>query len=94
MKKKLYGSILLIGGGLSFSQASLTLKNKLETSLPETITGISDDTIEVCSNPRVKAGEEGFNTLSLSIFRIWIQVMYHGEVGLFLLPWTVAQSYG
>lgn len=52
MKKKLYGSILLIGGGLSFSQASLTLKNKLEGSLPQTITGVSDDTIEVCSNPR------------------------------------------
>lgn len=54
MKKKLYGSILLIGGGLGFSQASQTLKSKLEVSLPHSLSSLSDDTVEVCSNPRVR----------------------------------------
>ena len=53
MKKKLYGSVLLIGGGLSFSQASGLLQVRLESSLPAQFSKGSD-TVEVSSNPRVR----------------------------------------
>ena len=53
MKKKLYGSVLLIGGGLSFSHASLLLQSRLESSLPAQFSKGSD-TVEVSSNPRVR----------------------------------------
>lgn len=52
MKRKLYGSVLLIGGGLGFLQTANILKTRLEQSLPHTFRS-SSDTVEVCSNPRV-----------------------------------------
>ena len=51
MKRKLYGSVLLIGGGLSFPQTAHYLQIRLEESLPHIFKG--SDTVEVCSNPRV-----------------------------------------
>lgn len=52
MKKKLYGSVLLIGGGLGFTQSSTVLQSRLEASLPVEFSKGSD-TVEVSSNPRV-----------------------------------------
>lgn len=52
MKKKLYGSVLLIGGGLGFTQSSSILQSRLESSLPVEFSKGSD-TVEVSSNPRV-----------------------------------------
>ena len=63
MKKKLYGSVLLIGGGLSFSQASGLLQVRLESSLPAQFSKGSD-TVEVSSNPRVRRGLANNNALA------------------------------
>ncbi len=52
MKKKLYGSVLLIGGGFGFSQSSVILQSRLESSLPAQFSK-GADTVEVSSNPRV-----------------------------------------
>ena len=52
MKKKLYGSVLVVGGGLSFPGASLMLQQRLHSKLPPMFQR-SSDAIEVCSNPKV-----------------------------------------
>ncbi len=52
MKKKLYSSVLLIGGGLSFSHSPQVLQARLESSLPVQFSKTSDN-VEVSSNPRV-----------------------------------------
>ena len=55
MKKKLYSSVLLIGGGLAFSQAATILQLRLESSLP-LLFSKGSDAVEVSSNPRVSNG--------------------------------------
>ena len=52
MKYKLYGSILVIGGGLAFQGAAAMLQARLELQLP-TLINRSSQTVEVFSNPRV-----------------------------------------
>ena len=52
MKYKLYGSILVIGGGLAFPGAASMLQSRLELQLP-TLINRSSQTVEVFSNPRV-----------------------------------------
>ena len=52
MKKKLYGSVLLIGGGLAFTGAANLLQARLELKFPAMF-GRGTDNIEVFSNPRV-----------------------------------------
>ncbi len=54
MKYKLYGSILVIGGGLAFQGAAAMLQARLELQLP-TLINRSTQTVEVFSNPRVSA---------------------------------------
>ena len=49
MKKKLYGSVLLVGGGLALPGAAAALQSRLETRLPQG----SGGAVEVFSNPRV-----------------------------------------
>ena len=50
MKKKLYGSVLLVGGGLAVPGAAAALTSRLEMRVPQG-TGA---TVEVFTNPRVK----------------------------------------
>ena len=57
MKKKLYGSVLLIGGGLAFSGAANLLQARLELKFPAMF-GRGTDNIEVFSNPRVSRRRE------------------------------------
>ena len=52
VKKKLYGSVLVVGGGLSFPGAPLMLQQRLYSKLPPMFQR-SSDAIEVCSNPKV-----------------------------------------
>lgn len=52
MRKKLYGSVLLIGGGLSYPGAATMLQQRLEASLSQLNKGVSS-VVEVCSSPRV-----------------------------------------
>ena len=54
MKKKLYGSVLLVGGGLAFPGAANMLQARLELKLP-VVFARGTDNIEVFSNPRVRA---------------------------------------
>lgn len=54
MKKKLYGSVLVVGGGLSFPGAPLMLQQRLYSKLPPMFQR-SSDAIEVCSNPKVSS---------------------------------------
>ena len=65
MKKKLYGSVLLIGGGLGFSQSSVILQSRLESSLPAQFSK-GADTVEVSSNPRVSV----FDRLVVISYRV------------------------
>ena len=58
MKKKLYGSVLIIGGGLAFPGAAAILQMRLELKLPAMF-GRGADNIEVFSNPRVRRREKG-----------------------------------
>lgn len=51
VKKKLYGSVLVVGGGLSFPGAPLMLQQRLYSKLPPMFQR-SSDAIEVCSNPK------------------------------------------
>ena len=53
MKQKLYGSILLIGGGMAYPGAATILQNRLESSLPLTLSK-ETEAVVVSSNPRVK----------------------------------------
>ena len=53
MKYKLYGSVLVIGGGLAFQGAAAMLQARLELQLP-TLINRSSQTVEVFSNPRVR----------------------------------------
>ena len=52
MKQKLYGSVLIIGGGLAFPGAAAMLQSRLELQLPVLFNRASQ-TVEVFSNPRV-----------------------------------------
>ena len=52
VKTKLYSSVLLIGGGLSFPGSSTMLQSRLQLQLPTQLAG-KEDTIEVFSNVRV-----------------------------------------
>jgi len=52
VKKKLYGSVLVVGGGLSFPGATQMLQQRLYSKLPPVFQR-SSDAIEVCSNPKV-----------------------------------------
>ena len=52
MKHKLYGSVLIIGGGLSFPGAAAMLQARLELQLPTLFTR-SVQTVEVFATPRV-----------------------------------------
>ena len=52
MKYKLYGSVLVIGGGLSFPGAAAMLQARLELQQPKLINR-SSHLVEVFSNPRV-----------------------------------------
>lgn len=61
IKKKLYGSILLVGGGLAFPGAANLLQTRLELKLPVVFSRGSDN-IEVFSNPRVSEGMVHSNT--------------------------------
>ena len=49
MKKKLYGGVLLVGGGLALPGAAASLQSRLETRVPQGIGGV----VEVFANPRV-----------------------------------------
>lgn len=49
MKKKLYGSVLLVGGGLAVPGAAAALQSRLEMRAPAGCSG----TVEVFTNPRV-----------------------------------------
>ena len=49
MKKKLYGSVLLVGGGLALPGAAAALQSRLEMRVPQGIGGV----VEVFANPRV-----------------------------------------
>ena len=51
MKKKLYGSVLLVGGGLALPGAAAALQSRLETRVPQGCGGV----VEVFANPRVIA---------------------------------------
>ncbi|XP_065899738.1 actin-related protein 8-like isoform X2 [Dysidea avara] len=51
VKKKLYGSVLVVGGGLSFPGATQMLQQRLYSKLPPVFQR-SSDAIEVCSNPK------------------------------------------
>jgi actin-related protein 8 len=51
MKKKLYGSVLVVGGGLAFHGVAAMLQASLYTHLPA-IFQKPLDAIEVSSNPR------------------------------------------
>lgn len=50
MKKKLYGSVLLVGGGLGVPGAAAALTSRLEMRVPQSSSG----TVEVFTNPRVR----------------------------------------
>ena len=52
VKHKLYGSVLVIGGGLAFPGAAAMLQSRLELQLP-VLFNRSSQTVEVFSNPRV-----------------------------------------
>ena len=52
MKQKLYGSIVIVGGGLAFPGAANLLQARLELK-PLTIFPRSGNNIEVFANPRV-----------------------------------------
>lgn len=54
MKQKLYGSILIIGGGFAFPGAANMLQARLELK-PMPIFSRSTNNIEVFSNPRVSS---------------------------------------
>ena len=49
MKKKLYGSVLLVGGGLAVPGAAAALQSRLEMRVPQSSSG----PVEVFTNPRV-----------------------------------------
>lgn len=51
VKHKLYGSVLIIGGGLAFPGAAAMLQSRLELQLP-VLFNRSSQTVEVFSNPR------------------------------------------
>lgn len=52
VKHKLYGSVLIIGGGLAFPGAAAMLQARLELQLPGLVNRAAQ-TVEVFSNPRV-----------------------------------------
>ena len=53
MKKKLYSSILVVGGGLAFANVSNMLNARLQLKLPIALTkGLED--MEIFTNPRVR----------------------------------------
>ena len=52
MKQKLYGSVLLVGGGLAFPGAAAMVQARLELQLPAAFLKGTDSTA-VFSNPRV-----------------------------------------
>ena len=53
IKKKLYSSILVVGGGLSFGNVSNMLNARLQLKLPIVLTkGLED--MEIFTNPRVR----------------------------------------
>ena len=54
MKKKLYGSVLLVGGGLAVPGAAAALTSRLEMRVPQG----SGSTVEVFTNPRVMKSTE------------------------------------
>lgn len=56
VKHKLYGSVLIIGGGLAFPGAAAMLQSRLELQLP-VLFNRSSQTVEVFSNPRVSVLE-------------------------------------
>ena len=53
IKQKLYGGILIVGGGLAFPGAANLLQSRLELK-PLTIFPRSGNNIEVFANPRVR----------------------------------------
>ena len=57
MKQKLYGGILIVGGGLAFPGAANLLQLRLELK-PLTIFPRSGNNIEVFANPRVREAFE------------------------------------
>ncbi len=59
VKHKLYGSVLIIGGGLSFPGAAAVLQARLELQLPGLFSR-SAQTVEVFSNPRVNLHQPRF----------------------------------
>ena len=52
MKRKLYGSVLVVGGGFAFQGVASMLQARLYADLP-TIFQKPQEAIEVSSNPRV-----------------------------------------
>lgn len=53
MKQKLYGGIVMVGGGLAFPGAANLLQSRLEQK-PLTIFPRTGNNIEVFANPRVR----------------------------------------
>ena len=64
MRKKLYGSILVIGGGYAFQSVATVLQAQLYIELPA-IFQKPVDAIEVSSNPRVR--NKFFITFEVSV---------------------------
>ena len=53
MKHKLYGGVLIIGGGLAFPGVASMLQSRLELQLPVSFSR-SSQSIETFANPRVR----------------------------------------
>ena len=88
MKYKLYGSVLVIGGGLAFQGAASMLQSRLELQLP-TLINRSSQTVEVFSNPRVSVCTSSF--LSCKSFFV-VLVAFIGKICLLSLQTSKNQS--